>query len=93
MSPHDHGRARAFAEAFPAVDAVLEELPPRPASEALHAQTLSGPGSDHDRLLGQRHLAAAYERAGVPSVRELSRLASGRPRGLTHQPTCSAARP
>ncbi|MGP8304529.1 DUF6333 family protein [Streptomyces inhibens] len=41
LSPHDHGRARAFAETFPTVDAVLEELPHQPASQALHAQTLS----------------------------------------------------
>ncbi|MFI6771399.1 DUF6333 family protein [Streptomyces sp. NPDC050355] len=41
LPPHDHVRARAFAEAFPTVDAVLEELPPLPASEALHAETLS----------------------------------------------------
>ncbi|REK86494.1 hypothetical protein DY245_32125 [Streptomyces inhibens] len=44
LSPHDHGRARAFVEAFPTVDAVLEELPPMPASEALHAETLSDLG-------------------------------------------------
>ncbi|MFJ9851313.1 DUF6333 family protein [Streptomyces sp. NPDC101150] len=41
LPPHDHARARAFAEAFPAVDAVLEELPPMPASEFLSAETLS----------------------------------------------------
>ncbi|UKY48168.1 DUF6333 family protein [Streptomyces inhibens] len=41
LSPHDHVRARAFAEAFPTVDAVLEELPPMPASEVLFAETLS----------------------------------------------------
>lgn len=28
LSSHDRARARAFAEAFPTVDAVLEELPP-----------------------------------------------------------------
>ncbi|MFH8569369.1 DUF6333 family protein [Streptomyces sp. NPDC017993] len=37
--PHDRGRARAFAEAFPTVAAVLEELPPMPASETLFADT------------------------------------------------------
>ncbi|WP_164492834.1 DUF6333 family protein [Streptomyces lydicus] len=41
LPPHDRARARAFAEAFPTVDAVLEELPPLPASEALYAETLS----------------------------------------------------
>ncbi|MCB5908828.1 DUF6333 family protein [Streptomyces pinistramenti] len=41
LPPHDRVRARAFAEAFPTVDAVLEELPPMPASEALYAETLS----------------------------------------------------
>lgn len=38
-SPHDGGRARAFVEAFPTVDAVLEELPPMPASETLFVHT------------------------------------------------------
>ncbi|ARH89075.1 hypothetical protein STRMOE7_00575 [Streptomyces sp. MOE7] len=41
LPPHDRERARAFAEAFPTVDAVLEELSPSPASEALYAETLS----------------------------------------------------
>ncbi|MGW7573403.1 DUF6333 family protein [Streptomyces sp. NPDC054765] len=41
LPPHDRVRARTFAEAFPTVDAVLEELPPMPASETLYVQTLS----------------------------------------------------
>ncbi|MFI9047019.1 DUF6333 family protein [Streptomyces sp. NPDC053427] len=41
LPPHDRIRARAFAEAFPTVEAVLEELPPMPASGSLFAETLS----------------------------------------------------
>ncbi|MFC9238777.1 DUF6333 family protein [Streptomyces decoyicus] len=41
LPSHDRARARAFAEAFPTVDAVLEELPPMPASEGLYAEKLS----------------------------------------------------
>ncbi|TJZ54385.1 hypothetical protein FCH28_14705 [Streptomyces piniterrae] len=41
LPPHDHVRARTFVEAFPTVDAVLEELPPMPASEVLFAEELS----------------------------------------------------
>jgi transposase len=42
LSSHDRVRARAFAEAFPTVDAVLEELPPMPASEVLYAEKRTG---------------------------------------------------
>ncbi|KUJ69838.1 hypothetical protein ACZ90_08585 [Streptomyces albus subsp. albus] len=40
-SPHDPVRARAFAEAFPTVEAVLEELPPLPPAESLSVETLA----------------------------------------------------
>ncbi|UKY54839.1 DUF6333 family protein [Streptomyces inhibens] len=49
LSPHDHVRARAFAEVFPTVDAVPEELPPEPGSEALHAETPSARSGQRSR--------------------------------------------
>lgn len=41
LPPHDGVRARSFVEAFPTVDAVLEEFSPVPASEAVLVETLS----------------------------------------------------
>ncbi|KUL45969.1 hypothetical protein ADL22_10550 [Streptomyces sp. NRRL F-4489] len=87
LPSHDPGRARAFAEAFPTVDAVLEELPPRSASDTLAVDIRSDLDLiaigcwGHVTWISDPALAA-YDAGMTPVLDEVTALHERYPRAL-----------
>ncbi|MCK7622403.1 DUF6333 family protein [Streptomyces sp. RS10V-4] len=87
LPPHDPARAREFAEAFSTLDAVLEELPLRPASETLTVDVradldLIAVGCWGPVTWISDPALAAYDAGMTPVLDEVTALHARHPRAL-----------